>query len=240
MGAWRDKWILTSSVIHLQNGGNYSSKATQPRKNTWSCDVLCLVAKLCPTLCNPRDCSPPDTSVHGIFQARIPEWVAILYSRGSSRPRDLTHVSCVSCTGGRILYHCTNWENQALVTDVFNSSGKLLVLKVGVMVEKRPAWELAWPVPVSLVVVQWLRRVRLFATPWTTACQASLSSIIFWTWLILTFIESVMPSNRLILCCLLLLPSIFPSIRVFFNESALCICIGASASASVLPMNIQG
>ena len=68
MDLWRDKWILTSSVIHLQSGGNYSSKATQPWKSTWSCNVLCLVAKLCPTLCKPRDCSPPDASVHSIFQ----------------------------------------------------------------------------------------------------------------------------------------------------------------------------
>ena len=58
-------------------------------------------------------------------------------------------------------------------------------------------------------------------TPWTTACQASLSSTISWCLLKLTFIESVMTSNHLILCCpVLLLPSVFPSIRVFSNESA--------------------
>ena len=44
----------------------------------------CLVAQLCPTLCKPMDCSPPDFSVHGIFQAGIPEWIAISSSRGSS------------------------------------------------------------------------------------------------------------------------------------------------------------
>ena len=59
-------------------------------------------------------------------------------------------------------------------------------------------------------------------TPWTAACQASLSFTISWSLLKLMSIESVMPSNRLILCCpLLLLPSIFPSIRVFSSESAL-------------------
>ena len=69
-----------------------------------------------------------------------------------------------------------------------------------------------------------LRRVRLFATPWTTAHQASLSIINFQSLLKLMFIESVMPSNHLILCHPLLLPpSIFPSIRVFSNESVLCI-----------------
>ena len=62
------------------------------------------------------------------------------------------------------------------------------------------------------------------STPWTAACQASLSITNSQSLLKLMSIESVMPSNHLILCCpLLLLPSIFPSIRVFSNESALCI-----------------
>ena len=68
----------------------------------------CVCAKplwLCPTLCNPLDCSPPGYSVHGILQARILEWVAISYSRGSSQPRDQTHISYVSCVCRRVLYH---------------------------------------------------------------------------------------------------------------------------------------
>ena len=72
--------------------------------------------------------------------------------------------------------------------------------------------------------VQSLSCIQLFATPRTAACQASLSITNSRSLLKLMSIESVMPSNHLILCCpLLLLPSIFPSIRVFFNESALCI-----------------
>ena len=51
---------------------------------------------------HPMDCSPPGSSVHGIFQARILEWGTISPSRGSSRPRDRTHVSCISCVGRRI------------------------------------------------------------------------------------------------------------------------------------------
>ena len=70
--------------------------------------------------------------------------------------------------------------------------------------------------------VQSLSRVRLFATPWATACQASLSITTSRSLLKLMSIESVMPSNHLILCHpLLLLPSIFPSIMVFSDESAL-------------------
>ena len=95
----------------------------------------------------------------------------------------------------------------------------------------------------AVVVVESLSHVRLFVTPWTATCQASLSFTIFWSLLKLMSIETVMPSNHLILCWPLLLPSIFPSVRIFSNKSALHISsqsIGASASASVLPMNIQG
>ena len=72
--------------------------------------------------------------------------------------------------------------------------------------------------------VQPLSRVQVFAAPWTAACQASLSITNSQSLLKLLSIESVMPSNHLILCHpLLLLPSIFPSIRVFSNKSVLCI-----------------
>ena len=70
--------------------------------------------------------------------------------------------------------------------------------------------------------VQSLSHVQLFVTPWTAACQASLSITNSWSWPKLMSIELVMPSNHLILCRPLLLPpSIFPSIRVFSNESVL-------------------
>ena len=72
--------------------------------------------------------------------------------------------------------------------------------------------------------VQSLSHVRLFVTSWTAARQASLSITNSRSLFKLMSVESVMPSNHLILCCpLLLLPSIFPSIRVFSNESVLCI-----------------
>ena len=90
--------------------------------------------------------------------------------------------------------------------------------------------------------VQWLSRVQLFANPWTAARQASPSITNSRSLPKLMSIESVIPSNKLILCRpLLLLPSIFHSIRVFSSESVLsirCPNIGVSASASVLPMNI--
>ena len=85
--------------------------------------------------------------------------------------------------------------------------------------------------------------VQLFETPWTAAHQASLSFTISWSLLKLMSIELIIPSNCLILCCPLLLPSIFPSIKVFSNELALHIRwpnYRASDSASILPVNIQG
>ena len=88
--------------------------------------------------------------------------------------------------------------------------------------------------------VQLLSRVLLFATPWTAARQASLSITISRSLLKLTFIKSVMPSNHLILCCpLFLLHSIFPSIRVFSNESVLLIRWPKywSFSLSISPFN---
>ena len=89
-------------------------------------------------------------------------------------------------------------------------------------------------------LVQSLTHVQLFATPWTAACQASLFFTISWSLLKLMSIESMMSSSHLILCHpLLLLPSIFPSIRVSSNESVLCIRWPKywSVSFSISPSN---
>ena len=58
-----------------------------------------------PPLCNPMDYSPPGSSIHGIVQARILEWVSFSFSRGSSRPRDQTRISCIFCIDRWVLYH---------------------------------------------------------------------------------------------------------------------------------------
>ena len=90
-----------------------------------------------------------------------------------------------------------------------------------------------------IVGVLLLSHVQLFVTPWTAACQASTSFTISQSLLKLMSIESVMPSNHLILCCPLLLHSIFISITVFSNESALCIMWPKywSFSFSISPSN---
>ena len=77
---------------------------------------ICSVTKSCLTLCNPMDYSPPGSTVHGISQARILEWVAILFSRGSFQIRDQTHVSCI---GLWILYHWATME--ALYIFIFHT-----------------------------------------------------------------------------------------------------------------------
>ena len=90
---------------------------------------------------------------------------------------------------------------------------------------------------VYTTVIQSLSHVQLFATPWTAAHQVSLSLTTSWSLLKLMSIELVMPSNYLILCCPLLLSSIFPSIRVFSNESVLPIRWPKYWSFSISPAN---
>ena len=83
---------------------------------------LKLVTQSCLTLCDPMDCSPPGSSIHGILQARVQEWVAISFSRGSSWPRDQTWVSCIA--GGFF----TIWAKGHLQNPTANSilNGKIL------------------------------------------------------------------------------------------------------------------
>ena len=85
------KDIRGSMIIQLieEKGGGYSAVKTGLK-------VKVLVAQLCLTLCDPMDCRTPSSSVHGILQARILEWVAIPFSRGSFQPRDQTQVSYVA------------------------------------------------------------------------------------------------------------------------------------------------
>jgi len=87
---------------HVPNDGA-SSEYHQPIKNGGGC----LLTQSCMILCDPTDYSPPGSSVHGILQARILEWVAISFSRGYFWPKDRT---CISWIGRQILYHWTTWE----------------------------------------------------------------------------------------------------------------------------------
>ena len=82
-----------------------SYKTESEWTEVWVCAVLSRVQH-----CDPMDCSPPGSSICGIFQARILEWIAISYCRRSSQPRDRTLISCFSCTGTQVLYHCTTWK----------------------------------------------------------------------------------------------------------------------------------
>ena len=85
------------------------------------CVCVCVCVSMCVSVVSdyswPKDCSPPGFSVHGIFQARIWEWVVIFLSRGSSQPGDWT---CVSCIGGQILYHsCHLGRNISIPNPLF-------------------------------------------------------------------------------------------------------------------------
>ena len=75
------------------------------------CILLCMYARSCPTFCDPMGCSQPGSSVHGISQKRTLEWVGVSSSKGSSWPRDQTHVSC----DRQILCYCVTWEAQGVI-----------------------------------------------------------------------------------------------------------------------------
>ena len=154
------------------------------------------------TLCNPLDCSPPGSSVHGILQARILEWIAIpflqkIFLIQGSNPG---HLYC------RQILYCLSHQGSPVIWD---------------------------HLPNKVVVVQSLSSVRLFVIPWTAACQASLSFTISRSLLQLLSIESVMSFNHLILCHpLLLLPSVFPSIRV--SNPCLEACLWENANQYIV------
>ena len=94
-------WVTTLKV--------WKPEWLQPKQlEIYGAAPACVHAKplqSCPNLCDPTDCSPPGSSVHGILQARILEWVAMPSSRGSFWHRDWTCVSYVTCIGRQVLYH---------------------------------------------------------------------------------------------------------------------------------------
>ena len=95
---------MTSSSLSLQNSTSLLDFLSRLCTLHY---LVCSATQSCLTLCNPMNCNLPGSSVHGIFQARILEWVAISFSRGSSWPRDQTHISWVSCTGRWVPHHCS-------------------------------------------------------------------------------------------------------------------------------------
>ena len=190
------------------------------------------VAQSCPTPSDPMDCSLPGSFIHGIFQARVLEWGADVFSDilGNLGQEHKSGIRINICKEihwkSKIDILGIFWNFYNIVTEIacYHQGSHFILFS-------------------KIQSVQSLSRVQLFATPWTAALQAPLSIISSWSLLRLMSIKSVMPSNHLILCRPLLLPpSIFPSIRVFSNESALRIRwpkYQSSASTSVLLVNIK-
>ena len=102
---WTYYLTMISIVLFICGPRMVRHTSQMVRRTEMKICVMCLVDQSCLTLCNPMDCSPPGSSVHGILQARILEWVAIPFSRGSSWHRGQT---CVSYVGRQILYHWAN------------------------------------------------------------------------------------------------------------------------------------
>ena len=101
---------LTRSINQMFFWNSVAFYMIQQMLAIWSHNFRCVCAKLfqsCSTLCDPMDYNPPGSSVHGILQARILEWVAMSSSRGSSQPRDWTWISCIA---GGFFTHWVTWE----------------------------------------------------------------------------------------------------------------------------------
>ena len=147
---------------------------------------FCLVAKSCPTLCDPTDSSLIGSSVHGFSQIRILEWIAISFSRGSSQLRDQT---CIFCISRWSLYHwaireaCMNYAAAAAAAKSLQSRPTLCdpidgsppgspvpgILQARTLEWVAISFSKAWKWKVK---VKSLSRVRLLATPWTAAHEA--------------------------------------------------------------------
>ena len=133
-------------------------------------------AQSCPTLCDSVDCNLPGSSVLGILQARILEWVAMPSSRESSQPRGRTHVSCYSCIGRWILYHCSSWEAWSLEL-VYFVHMTLHICRTAI-----PFFPYPQPLLTTILLSASMKVKVLFTqlsptlvTPWTVAHQAPLS-----------------------------------------------------------------
>ena len=150
-------------------------KPHQPGHDTESFLFSVCCAKLlqsCPTVCDPIDCSPPGSSVHGILQAGILEWLAMPSSRGSFQTRDWTIVSCVSCIGWCVLYHSCHLFECVTVLLLFYVSG-FWWEAFGIL----PPWPGIEPVPPAL-------EGEVLTTGPPGKCSPSLSnpSFLFYLW----------------------------------------------------------
>ena len=113
---WKSCFVQDHVNLPVQQGMERSLR--DPEVLSLVDSTLCVDARSlqsCPTLCNPMDCSPPGSSVHGILQARILDWVAMPSSRGSFWPEDWT---CISCIAGRFFTHWATWEVEIISLDV--------------------------------------------------------------------------------------------------------------------------
>ena len=190
-------------------------------KATYQIPCCSLVVQLCLTPCGPLDCSLPGYSVHGILQARILEWVAISFSRGSSQPRDQT---CYSCIGRQILYH---WGTREALYNYFSENLVISQYYLFVFI-----LQFIHSVLSNSLWLHELQHTRFpCPSPTPRACSnscpssqgghpiISASAISFSSWH-----QSFWTSGS------------FPMSQFFASGGQ---SIGASASALVLPMNIQ-
>ena len=224
---------MPGSFIGQRGGGVEEVKTITLQISSWMADLrelLCCVALSCPTLCDPMDCSQPGFSIHGILQARMLEWVAMPFSRGSSQPRDQTQVSCI---GGLVLHQLSYKGSPASGRGYINFFrqrgrvpwGRSLRMSVVVQSLNQSCLTLCDPMDCSMLGFPVLHCLpEFYQTPvhWVQWCHPTISS-----------------SIAFFSCC----PKSFPASGSFLMSWLFPSggqSIGALASASALPVNIQG
>ena len=148
------------------------------------CLLACSVTQSCPTLCDPMDCSPPDSAVHGVSQARILEQFAISYLRRSSWLRDWTHISCTSCTGRWILYHCTTWETTGVCGRLLNRWTLILSLLIHLQNQwafsRKQLFIFLYSVYSFYLALGLVCQGNISGLTWNVKRQSQISKLCFW------------------------------------------------------------
>ena len=141
----------------------------------WYLHVCAKSLQLCSTLCNLTGCSPPGSSVIKILQARIVEWITISFFRGSSKPRDRTHTSYVSCISRKSFYHWYHLGSHTCKTIIFHST---LSMYTAFHCVKPIAWATSLIYAIlcagnSFITILWMQRLKVIKVhlPGLPSCQ---------------------------------------------------------------------
>ena len=160
----KDSECKSTAIETMQNEMHRKQEFLNLKGLLVSCSTTSAVlsSQSCMTLCEPMDCSPPGSSVHSISQARKLEWVAISFSRGSSRPREWTCISCISCIA-RLIHHKILQDNyRKMPTSASLTRSKPLTVRItkngGKFLQR---WEYQTTFPIFWEICMYVKKQQL-------------------------------------------------------------------------------